>query len=308
MEGISNESPEAKNGSFEDQFAKKERIKVTGGVAEVIDIKAENPELNMPVFFAPAWGCTTEVYKPALKTLSETNRRTLSLDHPRTGGDMSKTPEEFVKKYPKEELRKAMNILDIMDEKGIPHADIIAHSEGAINIAIAATLHPEKFKNIVFFAPAGLIGKNTFGRLLKGFAGQGARAPSLKAGETTPEIPVTDTEKQVAGKAITEAIKYFAKNPLRGFREGKEIADSDIYEMLKYLHKEKGIGITIMSGVDDPVFPMEKMQKMVKSEIIDGFLSLRGGHGEIGNHPELYMKAAEDMLRKMDQKKTQTNK
>lgn len=293
--------------SFEAQFDNKEKIKVAGGTAEVVDIRPEAAKTEVPVFLAPSWGCGTEVYKPALEELINRERRAISLDHPRFGGDMKISEEEAAEKYPTEELRKAFNILGILEHKGLNKVDVIAHSEGAINAAIAAMLHPEKFRNMVLFAPAGLIGEDTFTRLLKGFAGQSKRAESLNAmsregkGEGLPEIAVTETEKQVASAAAKEVLKYFAKNPLRSIRETMDISKSQIHEMLRYLH-EKGIGIVVMSGVDDPVFPMDKMQEVAKADMLDGFLSLRGGHGEIGNHPELYMAAAEKMLTALEEK------
>ncbi len=89
---------------------------------------------------------------------------------------MSAAPEEAVQKYPKEEVRKALNILGVLEEKDVEKTDVIAHSEGAVNTLIAASLYPEKFRNIVLFGPAGLIGEDTFTRLFQGFLGQNKRA------------------------------------------------------------------------------------------------------------------------------------
>jgi len=238
-----------------------------------------------------------------LQALAEKQRRVISLDHPRFGGDMSIAPEEAVGKYPNEELRKAMNILGVLDQKGIEKVDVVAHSEGAVNAVIAAVLHPEKFRTLVLVAPAGMIGEDTFTRLLKGFAGQSkGRGESMNNPDFPLEIPISETEKKVGATAAKEAIKYMAKNPVRAFREGRGIAKSQIHDMLAFLH-EKGVGIVVMSGVDDPVFPMERMQEIAKADMLDGFLSVRGAHGAIGEHPELYMTAADEMLTAVEEKK-----
>lgn len=295
--------------SFERQFARKESYKVAGGTAEVVDISPRDAKNEVPVFLAPAWACSTEVYKGAMQTLVDSQRRVVTLNHPRVGGSLDKTTyEEELKRYPKEELRKALNILSVMEQKEIEKTDVIAHSEGAVNVVIAAAMHPEKFRNIVLFAPGGLIGKDTFGRLLKGFAGQSKRAGSLNAipegpsGEPgLPEIPITDAEKQVGKKAAAEALKYFGKNPVRAVKEGLDLSKSQIHEMLRFLH-QKGVGIVVMSGVDDPVFPMEKMQEIAKADMLDGYLALRGGHGALGEHPERYIVAADEMLTKLEAK------
>jgi hypothetical protein len=47
---------------------------------------------------------------------------------------------------------------------------------------------------------------------------------------------------------------------------------------------------------------MDKIQRIAKGDMLDGFLSLRGGHGEIGGHPERYIPAAEEMLTALEQK------
>lgn len=291
--------------SFEEQFADKEKFKIAGGEAEVVDIKPETEGAERaPVFFAPAWGCTLEVYKPALKTLVGENVRAISLDHPRRGGDMSSAPEGAREKYPRETLRRALNIVGILEQKNIRKVDAIGHSVGGPDVLVAAMLHPEKFRSIVLYGSAGLIGKDTFIRLLKGFAGQSKRGESLLSSSNSEyQIPITETEKEVAAKAAKEAGKYFAKNPIRALREVAAIKNSDILEMLRYLHEEKGIGIGIIHAVDDPVFPMDRVQDMVKADMIDGFLSVRGGHGEIGNHPEQYMVAAKKMIDAINKKR-----
>ncbi|MCC7004613.1 alpha/beta fold hydrolase [Candidatus Nomurabacteria bacterium] len=217
-----------KNKGFEEQFRNIEQFDVAGGKAEVVDIKlADEPKTDVPLFLAPAWACTVETYKPVLETLAETDRRVLGINHPRFGGDMSTAPEEAVNNYSFEELRKALNIIDVIKQKDIEKVDVITHSEGAINTAIAAMLHPEKFRNIVFYAPAGLIGEDTFTRLLKGFSQQSKPAESLA------DIKIDDETTNAAW----EALKYLAKNPVRGIKETIDVSNSQIHDVIRYLHE-----------------------------------------------------------------------
>ncbi len=295
-------------GSFEKQFSLVENYKVAGGMAEVVDIHPDTPKSTVPVLIAPAWACTTETYKPAIGTLVGLGRRVVAFNHPRRGDNMSTTQRPTGKNYPTEQLRKALNIIGIMEQKGIKKTDVIAHSEGAVNTVIAATLYPQKFRDIVLFGPAGLIGKDTFIRLLSGFSSQVKRPESLL--ETSgndkvigyKDIPVTETEKWVTTTSLKEAVKYFAANPVRAIREGIDLANSQIHEMLYELH-DKGIGIVVISSIDDPAFPMERMQQIVKTGMLDGFLCVRGGHGQLGSHPELYVGAAEGMLAALEAKR-----
>ena len=316
---------EKRTASFDEQFANREMIETAGGTAEVIDVTPENLKDDIPVLFAPAWACTLPIYEPAIKTLTGEGRRTLSLNHPRYGGEMDLTEEEneLVKEYPTEEVRKALTLRDILNQKSIEKVDVIAHSEGAINAAIAALLHPEKFRNIVFFGPAGLIGDDNAKRLLQGFAHQGDAKPSLD--EIAPSLEVSEEEKVrtdtvgsvpirypkiSVGEDVKEAMsavpmelaKYTLGNPVRSVKEGYGMSQAHIEGLIAKL-RERGIGIVVMSAVDDPVFPTERMATLLKKGSVDGFLSVRGGHGQIGENPERYMVAANQMLENLRDRK-----
>lgn len=263
---------------YAENFENPEEIELAGGKMEVVDIKPEELKTEVPLLLAPGWGCTTETYKPDLIKLANRKRRVLGVNHPRRGGDLKEIPEELKNEYSQEELRKALNLLGVLEAKGIEKTDVIAHSEGAINTTIAAVLRPDLFRSIVYYAPAGIVGEDQFGRLLKGFAQQGKPAESRKAMEGAPEIPVTEEEVAQGKTAAVEALKYMAENPLRAYKEAREISQSQIHDLLRLLH-EKGVKIYIMCGVDDPVFPMEKVQEIIKGDMVDGFLSVRSSHG-----------------------------
>ena len=98
-----------------------------------------------------------------------------------------------------------------------------------------------------------------------------------------------------------ETLKYIVKNPGKSFQEAKAISVAEIHEVLKELH-ERGIGVAVIHGVDDPVFPMDKMQETVKKDQIDGFYSVKGGHDEIWVHPEKYVALADQALDALEKK------
>lgn len=302
--------------SFSEQFQNREKIETEGGTVETLDI---NPNAEgTPFLMAPAWGCTMNVYEPAIETLSEgggwdnedalevkedepkEKNRVLSLDYPRFGGSAI-SPQEAVQKYPKVEIIKAETLLGVLEKKGVKKINAIAHSEAAINVVLAALINPEKFESITLFAPAGLMGEDNFTRLLTGFVGQFKGRP-----ESMSTIPITGTEKEVQAVAGKEALKYFLKNPVRLLQEGTAIYNSQIHEALRYLH-EKGVSICVIAPVDDPVFPMKDIQKIVKADMLDGFLSVRGGHGAIGEHPELYIEAIKGLVKSMKKKREKKN-
>ena len=297
MKEVSNAFESGSQKDFEAQFAHREYFDVAGGEAEVVDITPEKLKDETPVLVAPAWGLNVDVYKRAIETLSEEReRRVISLSHPRRGGDLkAKSSEEERKKYPQEELRKAYNILGVLEQKNIPQVDAIAHSEAGINVTIAAVLDLKKFRNIAYYVPAGLNGRDTLTNLLNRFFRQ-------ERGESLADVPISDGEKETGAAAHKSWVSYLLANPVRAVREANEISESDIHEMIRYLH-DNGIGIVVASGIDDPVFPTRKMQKIAKLDMIDGFLSMRGGHGGLGDIPEEFAVRLEGMLSALQEQK-----
>lgn len=288
--------PESKTESFEEQFSNLKEVQLPSGTAEVADCTPENLKDEMPVFLAPAWGLGLDTYKSAIEQLFKDERRVVSLTHPRIGGALDSSMDikglSRAKEWPLAELRKALNILEVLEELGIEKVDAIAHSESAINIAMAATMYPEKFRSIVFYAPAGMMEKENWPRLAKGFASQGTRAPSLK------DIPINESEREASTAAKWGWLKYLAKNPGRGISEISAIKNghAQTKDLLPYLH-DIGINIAVISAVDDPVFPPEEIRKAAEIDAVDTFVStMPGGHGMLGDHPEIAMPIAERLL------------
>lgn len=286
---------------FEGQFAHKEKFLINGATVESVDINSENPKTEVPILVAPGFAATMDSFKPGMKVLMESERRVISLDHPRRGGIIPNSFNEEVEKYPNEELRKAHTILGLLEQKNIEKVDVVAHSEAAINVCIAAMLHPEKFRNIVLYSPAGLIGNDTLFRLIKGVMTHPKRPESMST------IPVTEAETEYLASTAKIGPDYQMANPLRAAKEVLAISQTQIEDMLRYL-REKGIHVVVIAAVDDTMFPMDKYQKNVGTSFVDGFLSVRGGYMQIQVHPELYMGAAESMLSALEEKeKNQKN-
>ncbi len=301
--------------SFEEQFNTREKIETEGGTVETVDINQD--AAGTPFLWTPAWACTMNVYEPVIKTLSEGGgyeegeedslekkegkkepNRVISLDYARFGGS-GVSDDEAIKKYPEEFVRQSKKILGVLESKGIEKVNAVAHSMSSVSVVLAALANPEKFESITLFSPAGLKGKDTFTRLIEGFLGQYKGRP-----ESMSTIPVTETEKKVGAVAGKEGAKYFAQNPYRALMEGIAMSksDSQIHEALRYLHK-KGVSICVIAPIDDPVFPMKDIQKIVKEDMLDGFLSVRGGHGAVGEHPELYIEAIKGIVKSMKKKR-----
>ena len=268
------------------QFNSPEKIDFDGDALEVTDIAPENLKTNTVTLVVPGFSATPEALKDAIIRIAQTGRRVVSVKAPH-GIDAIKRKAEL----PEAEARKLEALLQVIEKKGIDKMNVIANSEASIYVTAAATLSPEKFENIVFIEPAGLIGKDNFLDLLKRF--------------------VQDLREQVRQDKLKQKVKYPSRTSLGAttilsdlFASTKEInaiAHSDITEALKKIHKQ-GIGISIIHAVYDKVFPMERVGEMVTRDMIDGFYSVQGTHNSIFLY-EPFGRAAELALGALEKKK-----
>lgn len=279
----------AENESQSEKVTRRKKYDIESSVGKfsVNEVVPAQLKSNTPVIIAPGWGESINVYELTQKVIGNKGRRSLSFDTPRLGGEVKSNPD-----YPTPELRKAQALLDLIDKSDSDNVDIIAHSEGAIYSVIAASLHPEKFRNIVIVAPAGMIGEDTLASLLGRFSKKIAR--NLVQGATDPKT----TGKVL--NAQTEGLKYFAKNPVRATQEVLAISKSNIAQLLPQLRSE-GIGIVIIHHADDEVIPPNRIQEVIKTNMIDGILTVTGLHDDI-HIKEKYASAAEEMLCTLEKK------
>jgi pimeloyl-ACP methyl ester carboxylesterase len=246
---------------YEMYFKNPEVLNVEGGRVEVVDLVPERQKTEVPLVLVPGWSSGIETHKHSAKLLAESGRRVVGIS-----ATHGMTPEKMAhENAPLAELRKAEAVMLALDERKIEKADILTHSEGALFVTAAALAHPERFRNIVYYAPAGLIGEDSFWEL-------GARFHA----DTVAQFKDRDKEEgrrermDVSARGVAASI---LSNPARSLEEVKAIATTQIQENLRALH-EKGIGIIIMHPVGDRGFPMERMTQMVKGDMVDGFISV----------------------------------
>jgi pimeloyl-ACP methyl ester carboxylesterase len=264
------------------------------GKFSVVDVTPQILTSHIPIIVAPGWSLTSPNYANTQSVLGNLGRRSLVFDHPRLGGKVTSNSQ-----FPEAELRKATALIDVMNVLS-GQVDVIAHSEGALYTIIAATLHPEKFKNIVLIGPAGLIGPDTVPALAGRFFKKEARyiAQGFQG--------QLDTAYQILQVHLRSG-KYIAKNPKRAFDEGVAMSQADITHMLGALH-QRGIGIVVIHHADDEAFPMARIQSNVKANLLDGILAVTGLHDDLSMHPEKYAGAAEKMLTALENKRLRTTK
>ncbi len=192
------------------------------------------------------------------------------------------------------ELAKLAAVIEVMDEKGIQQASVVAHSESAIYMAVAALLYPGRFKNMVFVEPAGMIGNDNIFRLAKGMIQE------MTSRQPSDNLP---SRSNLSKKELGDLrpLRVLGANLKRTWGSIRAIVSSDIVEIMKEL-KSRGVNISVVYGVDDKVFPMELLSKEVGPDTITGFYSVRGGHFEISDQSERYTKAIDQILETLEAK------
>lgn len=266
------------------------------GKVEVVDLDPQEKKTETPLVIIPGWAATAEVCKENSQIFSEElGRRTITLNAPH---GIETDPQEDI---PLAELRKAAAITKVIEEKNIEKVDVLTHSEGALFTTIAAMQNPEKFRSIIYFSPAGLIGEDNFWRLISRFGSD--LFQQWKDRKKSPE------RESKINTALIEALKTF-KNPKMSLDEIMAIADSQIQENLREL-KQLGVKIVIMHPVGDKAFLMERMQKMVDGGMVNGFISVGDAKktGEVAEThnawyltPRKYTLAVDSILKNFDQK------
>jgi len=194
------------------------------------------------------------------------------------------------------EQRKAAVLTATLRLRGVTEVDAIAHSEGAINLAIAATADgAPRFRNIVLHSPAGLCGA---GNIL-----DGAWRACQEARQERKRQARRPTERQLLRDPRRRRM-YIGTTLAQTLAEARAIAQADIRDMLVYL-KRRGTGIAIIHGADDRLFRMEEMQKHVDAGMVDGFYSVEGGHQQILLEPSRHARLAGNALLALERKRDQ---
>ena len=282
---------EKTNPNFEEQFANHLTLRNGSAVIKFVDLEPEEHGNGIPIMLAAGWSETISYYKRALQVIFDENFRTIALDYPRKG-EQNRIESEF----PKAQLRKAQAILAVIEGRNIDKVDVIAHSEGAVSICIAASLKPERFRNIVLVSPGGLIGKDNLASLAIRFA-----LTSLKEALEFRKLSPNFEKSNDFG-----ILKFFLENPKRALDETRGLSQFDISNLLKKLG-DLGICISIIHGVDDSLFQTQKIIETAKQNPpldVKGFYSVKGGHTKLARDPA-YVRAALDALTSLEYQRSQ---
>ncbi|MFA6535922.1 MAG: hypothetical protein WC250_01095 [Candidatus Paceibacterota bacterium] len=268
--------------NFEEQFRKKFSVTVRGKNIYFVDV-APNQAVEVPIFLGPGWGETPNTFKDTIRVLFEAGFRVLCVEH-------SRQDLKLITKgnLPHLELQKAETILQILEAQKVDAVSLIAHSEGAINCIISASLRPELFRNMILVGPCGLMREETFIKLVGRFILNLLEGVARAAREPAARVRLL--------RSAEETAKYFLKNPIMGLLEGGAISHTKLLVLLEKLYRS-GLKAVIIHGSDDWVFPIKGMRDLRNLSYID-FHLVKGDHHDIYANPKNYLSFFKDSLAK----------
>lgn len=249
----------------------------------VVDISPEELTYEIPTIIMPGFSATPEALKDSILRTAEDGRRVISAYAPH-GIEVAEQRSDL----PEAEMRKLELLLTLIEAKGLEKVNVISNSEASIYVTAAAVLYPEKFSNIVYVEPAGLIGDDSFFQLLRRTHQDIQEEKKHKASQTMVKFP---SPSNVGPKSIMAGIGASIK-------EIQAIAKADITPGLIAIH-EAGVGVSIIHAVDDKIFPMDRVQQMLKAHMIHGLYSVKGTHNSIYSY-EPYGRASVAALKALE--------
>ncbi|HEX4104418.1 MAG TPA: alpha/beta hydrolase [Candidatus Paceibacterota bacterium] len=289
--------------SLEAQFDRPEIITHAGIRIGVHDVSPQKLKTPIPVALGVGWSLRPRAYRETILELARRGRRVICVDAPHGVRASLKAP------YPRVELGKAEVLIEALSHKKIGRVDMIAHSEAAIYMVVAATLWPEKFRNIVLVNAAGVIGKDSMPKLIVRFLfdlsvefvyalkTKIARGfvRMLGIGHTMKE---SDTSLRKA-TSFGKPTRTIFTGLIQSVESMYAIAHADLRGMLQNL-KNKGVGIAFIHATGDRTFPIKKVRRAATDKISHAFYTAPGTHQSITLNPKHYASLIDHALDELE--------
>jgi pimeloyl-ACP methyl ester carboxylesterase len=222
------------------------------------------------------------VLKGNILALAETGRRVIYVNAPHG------MPTPGQPGYSLAEMRKVAALLLALETMGAKQVDVVAHSEGAIVAALAATLRPEKFRNLILINPAGLSKKKETSQL----------AADFSADVLWGELRQLLADRSLAKTILTawlEAGKTIAAAPFKAWQEVEAISVTDIAQLLRGL-KQYRINVAVIHAKDDKAFPVAEVCAGARSGHVCKIITIPGSHNEFYRHPDDFARMCDKVL------------
>lgn len=264
------------------QFGRRKTATFNKASIEIVDLAPPRTKTPVPVVMVSGWATTATVLKENIIALAATGRRVVYANAPHG------VPAAGRPGYPAAELRKASALLLALDARGVRRADMVAHSEGAIVVAIAATLRPAKFRNVILVNPAGLSKIKDIGQLASDFS------VDMLWGEIRRLLAAPALAKTVLTTWL-EAGKTIVAAPFKAWEEVQAISSAEIAGLLKDL-KDRGIGVAVIHAKDDRTFPVEEVCLRARRGEVCEIIVVPGSHNELYLKPDVFARLIDRTL------------
>ena len=304
----------ARSATFEDQWAHPTELQFGNERADLYDVKPEEVKRETPLMIVPGWGATPERFKENIRTVVSAGRRALSVDSPHGVSHDIEVPA-YMEQVPETELRRIAAFMEGLNVAGVDKTSAVGHSQGGLDLALAAAMYPERFRAIALVDPAGMIGSDTMLPLAARFTWDQIKAliGSARDGTLKERLRIT-----------SEATPILMGHPKQSWDQVRTLASANIMQLLGYI-KSQGVGIVVIHGVDDAAFPMQRVQGQTEAtiregagkgleqrsperidkiaeEFLDGFVSVKGTHNDFVVHAPEYTRIAEGLLTAIEDK------
>lgn len=254
--------------NFERQFDRVEAIPFQDSIVQTWDLRPENElEGSVPIIFIPAWGATPHTYKDGLKVYYESGRRVVSFAFPPKVKEVTKAG------IPNALATKAAAVLTVLRQKGLTKVDAIGYSEGSIILQLVAHEVGCHFRNLVFLAPTGLTGKESYPNIIRLEILNVLQLLIKKLTANGQEKSRMNSKKKDVKNWISQVglLKSWQDGILPGFMETHEL----LYEIQMCSQKHQ---IGIIAGKNDKMINIKKLHKQAEEHKIEHFYEVDGGH------------------------------
>jgi len=241
----------------------------------------EYNETNVPLLLASGWSESIESLEETVLALGKIGKKIFVLDH------SSLTYQADTENgFPASGYTKAEAFIQLLDEKEIKTIDVVAHSEGAINASIAATMYPERFQSLILVAPGGFLLKDSFLKLSFRFTRNILSTLWYK----------NKMDRKGRFRYVKEVFLYFLQNPIQTLSEARAVSRFRVAPLIKTL-KENGVYVYVIHGTNDRVFPAPEVEKAFRESKLQSFRFLSaGGHNDIHAQPEEFVEIIKQAL------------
>lgn len=116
-----------------------------------------------PILLVCGFGKTPDSYIGLIRHLARSGRQVIAIG-PLVGEAARMTP--INERFPLPQDNRASAIITVLMERNFGPVDVVAHSEGCINVLIAAQRMPELFRHFIFFGAPGFTGRESYLRII----------------------------------------------------------------------------------------------------------------------------------------------